>query len=89
MAVCPNCEGFGHKEEASLTESKLIPCPTCRATKEVDPPWDEATECPDCKGLGFVRDVSFKGGNIVGRTRCKKCDGRGVVLPEHLDKFRS
>jgi len=81
MAVCPNCEGFGYKEEASLTDSKLVPCPTCRNKKEVEPPWDVAVPCAECKGLGYVRDLSFKGSQIVGRVRCKKCDGRGAVLP--------
>ena len=80
MGVCPNCEGFGYKEEGPKLDPRLIPCPTCKTTKEVEPPWDTAKVCPDCQGTGFIRDLSFKAGQIVGRVRCKRCEGKGVVL---------
>lgn len=81
MAVCPNCEGKGNKLEELKFGLRNISCPTCLGNGNVDSPWDKKKICPVCDGLGYgYADLKgFKKGFISSKTRCKKCEGRGMV----------
>jgi hypothetical protein len=53
---------------ASLTfvEAKLVKCPECKGTGEID--------CPECDGTGVIDE----GGEIV----CPECSGAGTITPK-------
>jgi len=81
MAVCPNCDGKGNKLEELKFGLRNISCPTCLGTGNVDSPWDKKKICSACDGLGhiYADPKGFQKGFISSKTRCNKCEGRGMV----------
>ena len=81
MAVCQNCEGKGKKFEELKFGVRIITCPSCDGTGDLEPPLDTMKICSACQGLGhiYADPEGFKKGFISSKTHCKECDGRGLV----------
>ncbi len=81
MTVCFNCNGAGYKLEELKFGLRNITCPSCLGSGNLEPPMDKMKLCPDCNGLGYyyADAEGFNKGFISSKTRCKKCDGKGMV----------